>query len=96
MTIPAAEFLNTGLEVDAVLTTASGTSNIKAHFLSEYEAAGQEIQFESGGLQAHVLTDDVSGAAHGDKLTIAGVDYYVKEIHNDGTGITILILSLEK
>jgi len=93
---PVKEFFNTGLEADAVLTTASGTSTIKVHFLNEYESLGQEIQFESSGLQVQAMTDDVKDAQHDDQLTIDDTDYYIKEIHPDGTGITILILSKEK
>ncbi len=96
MDIPVAEFFNTGLEEDAVLTTASSSSSIKVHFLNEYESLGAEIQFESSNLQVYAQTSDVANASHGNTLTINGTDYYILEMHPDGTGITTILLSEEQ
>lgn len=38
-------------------------------------------------------SSDVSGAAHGESITIEGTAYTIAGIQPDGTGLTLLILS---
>lgn len=81
--------------VAATYTPASGAgTEITVLFDNEYvpmNLGGVEV--ESLGPAATCKTSDVSGAAHGDTLTISGVVYNITGIHPDGTGITVLLLS---
>ena len=48
---------------------------------------------ESSQPKAWVKDSDITGAAHGDTITINSAAYTIIEIQPDGTGITTLILS---
>jgi hypothetical protein len=69
---------------------------VKVIFHNEYEAvtlfAGQ---IESSHPYVEVKSSDIESAAHGDVLEIDGTQYYVSAIKPDGTGITVLELSLD-
>lgn len=64
-----------------------------------FDNAGQDInlfngEIETGGPKATLKSSDVSGVMHGDTLTVQdGKNYYVRAVHDDGTGVTILTLS---
>ena len=40
----------------------------------------------------HCRTADVSSAAEGDALVVSGVNYTVRVVQDDGTGMTMLVL----
>ena len=48
---------------------------------------------ESYGPAATCKSSDVEGITQGERMTINDIDYYIKEVQNDGTGITVLLLS---
>lgn len=80
--------------VSATYTHAAVPATISVIFDNEYvpmNLGGVEV--ESLGPAATCKSSDVSAAAHGDTLTVDSVTYYIKGIHPDGTGITLLILS---
>jgi len=77
-------------------TATFNNKDIKIQFVNEYEAItlfGLEI--ENAGPMAMAATTDITGIKHRDTLVIDTITYYVIEIHDDGTGITTLLLSKE-
>lgn len=87
--------LDTFLDTDefAVSITYNSTT-IKGIFDDEYKGVNALTgEIEATAPQAIVKTSDVSGIAHGNTLTINSTTYYVIGIQQDGTGLTILILS---
>jgi hypothetical protein len=40
----------------------------------------------------HCRTADVSSAAEGDALVVGGVNYTIRIVQDDGTGMTMLVL----
>lgn len=84
------------LTVDATYTPSGGVvKTIKVVFDSEYlsvQVVG-DVGVESASPAAHCKTSDLTGVKHNDTLVIEGTTYYVTEIHPDGTGMTLLILS---
>ena len=96
MEFPVDEFFNTGLETDALVTSASGSKTIKVQFLNAYEAMKiQGYEFESAGPIAVCKTDEVSDVTHGDTIKIGIIEYRALEIQPDGTGITQILLTIE-
>lgn len=70
--------------------------SVRAIFDNEYQAAQfaqAESEIESSGPKATCREGDVAGVAHGDTLQVRGVTYSVAEVHPDGTGLVVLILS---
>lgn len=51
------------------------------------------VAVETIAPQIHVKTSDAASWAHGDTVTIAGVNYTITEITPDGTGISRVVLS---
>tara|TARA_R100000278_G_scaffold113608_1_gene91805 strand:- start:3221 stop:3532 length:312 start_codon:yes stop_codon:yes gene_type:complete len=58
------------------------------------------IEVDAGGAVAvalqqprfHCRTADVSSAAEGDALVVGGVNYTIRIVQDDGTGMTMLVL----
>jgi len=79
-------------DMGSAATLASGTINVL--FTSGYAAAASlGIEVESARPTAIVMTKDITGVKHRDQITINSVVYYIAEIHNDGLGLTTLVLS---
>ena len=73
-------------------TLASDTINVL--FTSGYAAvASLGIEVEGARPTAIVMTKDITGVKHRDQITINSVVYYIAEIHDDGLGLTTLVLS---
>ena len=89
----------TDFAVDATYTPSGGVvKTIKVVFDSEYlsvQVVG-DVGVESETPTAHCKTSDLTGVKHNDTLVIEGTTYYVTEIHPDGTGMTLLILSKDR
>lgn len=92
-----AAFFDGSFDEAAVYTPSGGQARtIQVIFDNEYQAAQfaqAESEIESSGPQATCREADVAGVAHGDTLSIRGVTYSVAEVHPDGTGLMVLILS---
>lgn len=74
-----------GFGVDA---TVDGIS-VEGIFDAEYV---ESLEVEETAPALLCKTSLISTAAHGDTVVIAGVNYTVKGIKPDGTGLTLLIL----
>lgn len=92
--------LSTFVDSDDFATSATYTpsggvaSTINVIFDDEFHELNAETNsVETSSPQAWVVDSDVSGVAHGDTLVISSTTYYVRGVHPDGTGITLLILS---
>lgn len=86
--------LNSGLESDLVLTTGSGSSNIKGIFHDRYATAQMlGLPVENATVSCDCASDDLSGAAQGNTITINSVTYYIENMMPDDTGMTLVILS---
>jgi len=80
----------------AATYTASGGSptTINGIFDNEF------FEVEAGGTVAVAMeqprftcrTSDVSSAAEGDAITINSIDYTIRVVQVDGTGVTVLVL----
>lgn len=94
MTADLAVFL-ADFGVSATYTPAGGAgAAISVLFDNEYAPMNLGgVEVESLGPAAQCKTSDVSGAAHGDTLTIDGTRYSIIGVHPDGTGLTVLLLS---
>ncbi len=69
-------------------------TTITAIFKDEFhEVLLEGIGVESADPQLICSSADVAAAAQGQTATVGGVAYYIRGVHPDGTGITILILS---
>ena len=92
-----AAFFDGSFDEAAVYTPAGGQARtIQVLFDNEYQAAQfaeAKAEVESSGPRATCREGDVAGVAHGDTLSIRGVTYSVAEVHPDGTGLVVLILS---
>jgi hypothetical protein len=88
MDLPISEFFNTGFEVSC--STSFGTFNV--HYLNEFEAKGQEIQFEGSNPMMYAKTSDVENLTHDSTVIINSIVYKVGQIQHDGVGITIVEL----
>ena len=82
---------------EAIYTPSGGTATpITVIFDNEYQVAQftqAESQIEASGPRATCREADVAGVAHGDALQVRGVVYTVAEVHPDGTGLVVLVLS---
>ena len=54
--------------------------------------AGGGVTFALQQPRFHCRTADVSSAAEGDALVVGGVNYTIRVVQDDGTGMTILVL----
>lgn len=90
-------FFDGTFDEEAIFTPTGGLARtIPVIFDNEYQAAqfkGADAQIESSGPTATCRDPDVAGVAHGDTLEVRGVTYSVAEVHPDGTGLVVLILS---
>ena len=81
---------------ESVTYTPSGgsASTITGIFDKEYQAVdtGGEVAFAVEQARLAVKTSDVANAAEGDSVVISGVNYIVRVVMNDGTGLTDLAL----
>lgn len=88
-------FANNPYCVEAIYTPKTGTP---AHIQVIYDApfslaSASGIQYQSATPSCMCMTSNIPNAIDEDAISIAGVKYYIKEVHPDGTGITTLILS---
>lgn len=84
-------FLDSG-EFGVDITYNSGT--IKGIYDNAFVQDQQDdIGVETLNPQVIVKSSDVSGIAHGNTMTIGGSTYNVIGIQQDGTGLTIILLS---
>jgi hypothetical protein len=82
-----------GVTVTYTPDGGSATS-ITGIFEDEYEPieVGGFVPVSSSAPIFHCKTSDVASAAEGDAMTIHAVDYIVRVVMNDGTGVTMLQL----
>ena len=57
------------------------------------EPFGDGTAVESYGPAVTCKSSDVEGIKQANRFTVNNIDYYVKEVQDDGTGITVLLLS---
>jgi len=80
----------------AATYTASGGSPATVNGIFDNEF----FEVEAGGTVAVAMeqprftcrTSDVSSAAEGDAITINSIDYTIRVVQVDGTGVTVLVL----
>lgn len=63
-----------------------------------FDNKGQNVtvfdgEIQASGPQVTVKSLDVVGVRHGDTFTIRSKAWYVRGVEDDGTGVTVLILS---
>lgn len=81
--------------VTATYTPLGGSSsNVKGIYDHEfYEAeAGGSVTVAIEQPRFVCRTSDVQNAAEGDALVINSVDYTIRVVQDDGTGVTVLVL----
>ncbi|GAB4245689.1 MAG: hypothetical protein OHK0028_23640 [Deltaproteobacteria bacterium] len=92
-----AGFFNGTFDEEGVFTPFVGSPrSIRVIFDNEYQAAQfaqADAAIESSGPRATCREGDVPGVAHGDTLQVRGLTYSVAEVHPDGAGLVVLILS---
>ena len=59
------------------------------------DSADDDIAVESTAPQVQVNSTDVVGALHGETMTINSVVYKITGIQPDGTGMTLIMLSID-
>ena len=92
----SSEILNSGLEEDAVLTTASGSFNIKVLYNNEYEMASiLGIDIESSQPQMEYAEADRNSAVQGDSVVIRNVTHKIVDFEPDGNGFIISRLAYD-
>jgi hypothetical protein len=91
------ELLNSGMEQDAVLTTASGSRTIKTIYRNKFQVARlQGLDVNSVNPYAICRTSDVSDAVKGDKIEgLEDTELYISNKENHGQGKTILQLKFD-
>lgn len=52
-----------------------------------------EEEIQASGPQVTVKSSDVAGVKNGNTTTIRGKTWYIRDVEDDGTGITVLTLS---
>lgn len=92
-----AAFFDGSFDEEIIYTPFGGQARpVRAIFDNEYQAAQftqADAQIEASGPSATCREADVAEVAHGDTLQVRGVTYSVAEVHPDGTGLIVLILS---
>ena len=80
--------------VDADYTHDGDTSTIKGILDKEYQSvdAGGGVAFAMEQPRFHVRTSDAPNAVDGDTIVIGGVNYIIRIVMPDGTGMTELQL----
>lgn len=87
-----------GFGSTATYTPSGGDAvSINGIYEDDYELldAGGTVGFASSSPTFQCSTADVSGAAEGDALTVGGVNYIIRVVMDDGTGITMLQLEAQ-
>ena len=88
-------------ETITITKSGGGVLNIPAHFEKSWVSAGAaEWGTDIGAPQeifvphpsAFVKTSDIPGVAKGDQLTANSENFKIRELQDDGTGITEIIL----
>jgi hypothetical protein len=59
------------------------------------DSADDGVAVESTAPQVQVKSTDVAGALHGQTMTIESVVYKIIGVQPDGTGMTLIMLSIE-
>ena len=62
---------------------------------AEYDRLSQNVAVESTAPRATCRDADIPGVSHGATLAVSGTTYYVVEVRPDGTGVTVLLLSMD-
>ena len=92
-----AAFFDGSFDEEIIYTPSGGQArSVRAIFDNEYQAAQfaeAKAEIESSGPRVTCREADVAGVAHGDTLSIRGVTYSAAEVHPDGMGLVVLILS---
>jgi len=87
-----------GFGSSATYTPSGGAATlVDGIFEDDYDQidAGGTIGFAASSPTFQCSTADVSGAAEGDALTVGGVNYIIRVVMDDGTGITMLQLEAQ-
>ena len=92
-----ADLFDGTFDEEGIFSPSGGSPRpIRVIFDNEYQAAQfaqADAEFESSGPRATCRESEVAEVAHGDTLTLRGTTYTVTEVHPDGTGLMVLILS---
>jgi hypothetical protein len=79
---------------DFAVSITYNSATINGIFDKEFaQTAEGEVAIESTVPQVLVKDSDIVGAAHGDVMTINGINYNIIGIQPDGTGSTLILLS---
>lgn len=89
-TYPIDEFISTGLEDEMEIVSSSKI--ILGHFHNEYDTIGLQEQFDGSFPWFECRTEDVSSLARDAQVVILSGYYKVKDIHPNGTGLSVVIL----
>jgi len=73
-------------------TTSALTGILDNEFVETL--SGTRVGVESQQPMLTCRTSDISGAEHGNSITVDGTSYTVRGIHPDGTGFSVLMLEL--
>jgi hypothetical protein len=93
VTLPLKEDLDVFFS-DFAVDAETGTGTIKVLFSKNYKAMSvHSNEVESYGPAATCKTSDVQDAIAGDEIVIEDTSYFVKEIQDEGHGMTKLFLS---
>ncbi len=91
-----ADLFNGTFDEEGVFTPSGGSSrSIPVIFDNEYSVV-QGVGDTGMGIpapQSLCKASDAPNVAVGDRLAVAGTNYYVQEVQPDGTGLVLLILS---
>lgn len=89
-------FLNTDDFAQAAVWTAGGGSPVDVNIIFDDEYIGTNLgtgEIDTAAPQCRAKTDDLPGVTQGDLLATGGVNYYIKSVQPDGTGMLLLTLS---
>ncbi len=81
------------ITTDVVITIAGTLKTIKGIFDKAFKIINISTGIESSTPAVTCKTEDIEGTKHNNPVTIDSVGYRVSEIQDDGTGMTILLLS---
>jgi hypothetical protein len=88
------ELFNMGDEEGAVLST-DPPRTIQVKFFDQYETAKtNQVEVSSSSPEAHCKSTDLENLPDDVTITIRGKIYLIKEFQPDGTGLTVLKLTL--
>jgi hypothetical protein len=78
---------------NASITISGTASSIKVILNKEYfEIPGETVDVDGSQPIVHCRSSDVTGVDSADTIVIDTVNYNIKSVQPDGTGVTILIL----